>query len=151
MRKILAAVCCLLGYLATTTPVAMGYDWALGDKIEVSLRGDLTYWARIRTESAHPDFVTPGSTTFCSGNANFGKGSLTNNAIIGTLELRADIPLRFESPVLYWEVMRAYDRLVPEIERINTPAANQFLTNLSFYLKPRQSLFGDMNILRIMP
>ncbi len=110
MGKKLAVAGLLLGFLTASSPMALGYEWILGEDIKINLKGDLTYWARVRTETPYPAFVTTPpppavNPTYCEGNANFDKGALTNNAVIGTLELRADIPYH----TLFGRIKGLYD------------------------------------------
>ncbi len=135
MRKKLAVAGLLLGFLTVLSPIARGYEWNLGENIEVNLKGDLTYWARVRTGTPYSAFVTPGSTTFCSGNANFDKGSLANNAVIGTLELKAEIPHH----ILFGRLKGLYDFSYDDKGKFNSEirrhAAYNITDGLEYYLE----------------
>jgi hypothetical protein len=84
------AACCLLVLLLASPLTGRAFDWKLGKGLNLNLRGDITYALKLRTEYPTPRFVTPGSPYFVSGDANFDKWDLGNNALIGTVEVLLD-------------------------------------------------------------
>lgn len=83
MRTKIAAFLLLIGFLMATPRTSEGFDFSIGENVNGTIKGDLTYTARLRTE--YPDWkLEPLS----KGDSNFSKGELVNNKVIERVELQ---------------------------------------------------------------
>ncbi len=137
MRSRVIAIFCLLAFLFLMPGIALGYDWKLGDWGNVNLRGDITYALKLRTEYPTPRFVDPRSPYYVSGNANFDKWDLGNNALIGTVEVIVDS----KNITFFGRVVGLLDFVYFDEDKFNTEtrehAAYNITDGLEFYLEGR--------------
>ncbi len=90
MKRTTTPLVFFLAFLVLLPAAAHAWDWKIGKKVNINLRGDITYAAKLRTQKQYGPYVTPGETFYCAGDANFEQWSLGNNALVGTLELKVD-------------------------------------------------------------
>jgi len=157
MKHVVApSVLVLVLVLLLPTP-ARAWDWELGKEITLNLQGDISYAFKLRTQAPYGPyvdwFVSPGhsNTFFCTGDANFDRGSLGNHAIIGTLELRVDSPYlsffgRFKPFVDFVYFQESLYSGVPQRVRIDEDetkehAAWNLTDGLEYYLEGRYDIF----------
>lgn len=140
MRSKFSAVFFLLIFFVVAPRTTLGYDWGIGENVNVNLKGDLTYAAKLRTENPYAKFVTVGSPFFVSGDANFKKWELANNSIIGTVEVRADVP-HF---TFFGRMKGFYDNVYDDKDKYNKEtrehAAYNFTDAAEYYLEGK---FGN--------
>ena len=137
MRSRVIGAVCLFVLLLVIPGIALGYDWALGDWGNVNLRGDLTYALKLRTEWPTTRFVDPRSPFYVSGDANFDKGELGNNALISTTEVTVDS----ENITFFGRVQGFVDFAYLDKDTFNSEtrehAAYNITDSLEFYLEGR--------------
>ena len=141
MKRATLAVFLFLLCLFGTSRAGFGYDWKIGENLNLNLRGDLTYAGKLRTQNAYPTFVTLGSPFYVSGDANFEKGELVNNAIMGTAELTATVP-----HFTFFGRMKAfYDHAINDPDKFNVEtrehAAYNVTDALEYYLEAKYGHF----------
>jgi len=141
MRSRVIGAVCLFVLLLVIPGIALGYDWKLGDWGNVNLKGDLTYALKLRTEWPDPSFVDPSSPFFVSGDANFDKGNLGNNALISTTEVTVDS----ENITFFGRVQGLVDFVYIDEDKYNLEtrqhAAYNITDSLEFYLEGRTGQF----------
>ena len=141
MRTRITVVFLFLILLYATPETVLGFDWRLGENFNLNMRGDLTYACKVRTQNPEPAFVTLGSTTYCSGDANFAKGDLANNGVISRIEVTADLKPHF---TIFGRIEPFYD-FVYNDDRFNWEtrkhAEYNFTDALEYYLEGR---FGSL-------
>jgi len=141
MRPRVIAAFCLLVLLLVMPGMALGYDWKLGNWGNLNLRGDITYALMLRTETQALRFVDPRSPYFVSGDANFVKGELGNNAFIGTVEVIVDS----KNITFFGRVVGLLDTVYFDSDRFNSEtrehAAYNITDGLEFYLEGRWGSF----------
>jgi len=138
---------------------AHAWDWELGKKkqVTINLRGDISYAFKLRTQAPYGPFVdwfaSPGqsNTFFCTGDANFERGDLGNNALIGTLELKVDSRYlsffgRFKPFVDFVYFQDSLYSGVPQRDRIDKDetqehAAWNLTDSLEYYLEGKYKIF----------
>jgi hypothetical protein len=132
---------CLFVLLLVIPVMALGYDWKLGNWGNLNLRGDITYALKLRTETQARRFVDPRSPYYVSGDANFRKGELGNNALIGTVEIIADS----KNITFFGRVVGILDAVYFDEDRFNKEtrkhAAYNITDGLEFYLEGRWGSF----------
>jgi len=121
--------------------MALGYDWKLGNWGNLNLRGELTYALKLRTETQERRFVDPRSPVYVSGDANFRKGELGNNAFIGIAEVIIDS----KNITFFGRVVGTIDTMYFDKDRFNSEtrehAAYNITDGLEFYLEGRWGNF----------
>jgi Protein of unknown function (DUF1302) len=137
MRSRVIAVFCLCVLLLVIPGIALGYDWTLGDWGNLNLRGEMTYALKLRTEWPTPRFVDPRSPYYVSGDANFRKWELGNNALIGT----AEVILDSKNVTFFGRMVGFLDFAYFDEDRFNTEtrehAAYNITDGLEFYVEGR--------------
>ncbi len=143
MRSRVIAAFCLFALLLAIPGIALGYDWKLGNWGNLNLRGDVTYALKVRTEHPQPTFVDPRSPYFVSGNANFDKWDLGNNALIGTVEVIMDTDS--DHITFFGRVQGFVDFAYIDKDKFNSEvrehAAYNITDSLEFYLEGRTGGF----------
>ena len=141
MKRGILAIFLFFACALALPQTGLGYDWKIGKDFNLNLKGDLTYGLKLRTENPYPPLVTLGSPFYVSGDANFEKGELTNNVIIGTAELTATIP-HF---AFFGRVKAFYDQAIddPDVfnEETREHAAYNATDALEYYLEAKFGIF----------
>lgn len=141
MRSRVIAAFCLFVLLVVMPAIALGYDYELGNWGNMNVRGELTYALKIRTEWPDPQFVDPRSAYFVTGNANFDKGDVTNNAFIGVTE----VIIEAENITFFGRVVGLIDTVYFDQEQHNSEvrshAAYNITDGLEYYLEGRWGNF----------
>jgi len=139
MRTKIAAFLLLIGFLMATPRTSEGFDFSIGDNVNGTIKGDLTYTARLRTE--YPDWKLEN---LSSGDSNFSKGELVNNKVISRVELQtyAGEHLSFfgRGEIFFDEVFADTDDYKGEIRK---HAEYNFTDPLEYYLEGK---FGDFTV-----
>jgi Protein of unknown function (DUF1302) len=128
-----------LGFIAFALPqTCFGYEFHIADKIDMTVKGELTYALRVRAEHRDWDlFLREPS----SGDANFEKGDLTNNLVIGRYEVQAfysNFSLFVRGDAFYDDVFND-DRFGSEQKE---HAMYNFDDSLEYFLEGRFSSFS---------
>ena len=138
MRVKTAAVL-LLGVLAFASPqTSLGFEFKLTDKIDMSVKADLTYALRVRAEYIDWElFLREPS----SGDSNFDKGDLTNNLVIAKYEVQAF----YSNFSLFVRGNAFYDNVFND-EKFNSEqkehAMYNFSDSLEYFIEGRFSRFS---------
>ncbi len=141
MRSRVIAAFCLFVVFLVMPGIALGYDWKLGNWGNLNLRGEMTYALKLRTETQARRFVDPRSPYYVSGDANFLKGEVGNNAFIGIAEVIIDS----KNITFFGRVVGLLDTIYFDDDRFNTEtrqhAAYNITDGLEFYLEGRWGNF----------
>jgi len=132
---------CLFVLLLAMPGTAPGYDWSLGEDVNLNLRGDITYALKLRTEYPTPRFVTPGNPYYVSGDANIDKWDLGNNAFIGTVEVILDSTHVSAFGRVKGHYDFVYDDPGKYSEEVREHAAYNITDALEYYLEGRYGGF----------
>ncbi|MEW6441742.1 MAG: DUF1302 family protein [bacterium] len=139
MAKRAATVWFLTGFLLAAAATAEGFDFSIGESISGTVKGDLTYTARLRTE--YPDWKLEG---LASGDSNFDKGDLVNNKFIE----RVEIETQFGEYVTFFGRDEVFvDTVFFDEDKyrysIRKHAAYNFTDALEYYLEGH---YGDLTV-----
>jgi len=139
MRTKIAALLLLIGFLMGMPRSSEGFDFSIGENVNGTIKGDLTYTARLRTE--YPDWkLEPLS----KGDSNFSKGELVNNKVIERVELQTyfgeHLSFFGRGEVFFDEVFADTDDYKYSIRK---HAAYNFTDPLEYYIEGH---FGDFTV-----
>lgn len=138
MRRNSLRTMCGFAVLVCFPSLATGYDLPLGDWGNVNLRGEMTYALKLRTEHPMPRFVDPRSPYYTQGNAEFRKGELGNNALIGI----AEVLVESEYLNFFGRVLGTLDFVYFDEDKFNAEirehAAYNITDGLEFYVEGKR-------------
>ncbi len=83
MRKMTYIILCVAFFWIPSEVFSVPLEWHFFDNVDVFLKGELTYTARVRTDKQDDPAVDASS-----GNTNFERGDFTNNKISTRLEFK---------------------------------------------------------------
>jgi hypothetical protein len=141
MRSRVIAAFCLFVLILVVPGIALGVDYSIGKGWNMNLRGEFTYALKVRTEWPTPEYIDPRSPYYVSGDANFDKGDVTNNAFIGVVEM----VLGSKNVTFFARVVGLIDTVYFDQEKYNSEtrehAAYNITDGLEFYVEGRAGNF----------